>query len=35
MTVEPEVKLGDYKGLEIEKQDSELTQDLQDEIIIV
>ena len=33
MTVEPEVKLGDYKGLEIEKQDSELTdQDLQDEI---
>lgn len=33
VTVEPEVKLGDYKGLEIEKQDSELTdQDLQDEI---
>merc|ERR1712098_973276 len=25
VTVEPEVKLGDYKGLEIEKQDSELT----------
>ncbi|MEN1992403.1 trigger factor [Staphylococcus hominis] len=33
VTVEPEVKLGDYKGLEIEKQDSELTdQDLQDEV---
>ncbi|MBC2954161.1 trigger factor [Staphylococcus hominis] len=33
VTVEPEVKLGDYKSLEIEKQDSELTdQDLQDEI---
>ena len=33
VTVEPEVKLGDYKGLEIEKQDSELTdKDLQDEI---
>ncbi|KGJ29668.1 trigger factor [Staphylococcus haemolyticus] len=25
VTVEPEVQLGDYKGLEIEKQDSELT----------
>lgn len=25
VTVEPEVKLGDYKGLEIEKQDTELT----------
>lgn len=25
VTVEPEVKLGDYKGLEIEKQDAELT----------
>ena len=33
VTVEPEVKLGDYKGLEIEKQDSELTdKDLQDAI---
>ncbi|UZX47780.1 trigger factor [Staphylococcus capitis] len=27
VTVEPEVKLGDYKGLEIEKQDTELTDD--------
>ncbi|MCU5746078.1 trigger factor [Staphylococcus sp. SQ8-PEA] len=27
VTVEPEVELGDYKGLEIEKQDSELTED--------
>ena len=33
VTVEPEVKLGDYKGLEVEKQDSELTdKDLQDAI---
>lgn len=27
VTVEPKVKLGDYKGLEIEKQDTELTDD--------
>ena len=33
VTVEPEVQLGDYKGLEIEKQDSELTdEDLQEAI---
>ncbi|RIL71940.1 trigger factor [Staphylococcus devriesei] len=33
VTVEPEVQLGDYKGLEIEKQNSELTEeDLQEAI---
>ena len=33
VTVEPEVQLGDYKGLEIEKQNSELTEeDLQESI---
>lgn len=33
VTVEPEVKLGDYKGLEIEKQDSELTDEELEESI--
>ena len=33
VTVEPEVQLGDYKGLEIEKQDSELTDDELEESI--
>ncbi|MDU9350809.1 trigger factor [Staphylococcus warneri] len=33
VTVEPKVKLGDYKGLEIEKQDSELTDEELEESI--
>ncbi|EHM72568.1 trigger factor, partial [Staphylococcus pettenkoferi] len=33
VTVEPEVELGDYKGLEIEKQDAELTDEEVDEAI--
>ena len=33
VTVEPEVKLGDYKGLEIEKQDADLTDEEVDEAI--
>ena len=33
VTVEPEVQLGDYKGLEIEKQDSELTDEELEESI--
>ena len=33
VTVEPEVELGDYKGLEIEKQETELTdEELQESI---
>lgn len=33
VTVEPEVELGDYKGLEIEKQDADLTDEEVDEAI--